>query len=122
MHCRCTATHSCPDRRASYSKSACSSQTQALIWPSWPNDIKEADSGRTQMVIGSSSEGAKRVMNTRSHSPFLMAGFLTVGVIPGYDKGIIMLRSIGSVTALALFMVGCGGGGGGDSGPPRPPP
>jgi 6-phosphogluconolactonase len=34
-----------------------------------------------------------------------------------------MLRSIGSVTFLALFMVGCGGGGG-DSGssPPPPPP
>jgi 6-phosphogluconolactonase len=31
-----------------------------------------------------------------------------------------MLRSIGSVTFLALFMVGCGGGGGGDSGPPPP--
>src|SRR5450631_2339178 len=36
-----------------------------------------------------------------------------------------MLRSIGSVTFLALFMVGCGGGaGGGDSSsaPPPPPP
>jgi len=31
-----------------------------------------------------------------------------------------MLRSIGSVTFLALFMVGCGGGS--DSGPPPPPP
>src|SRR6266478_1589084 len=36
-------------------------------------------------------------------------------------KGIIMLRSIGSVTVLALLMVGCGGGGG-DSGSPPPPP
>jgi 6-phosphogluconolactonase len=62
-------------------------------------------------------------MNKRNHSVFLMAGFLTVGVIPGWDKGIIMLRSIGSVTVLALLMVGCGGGGGGgDSGPPPPPP
>ncbi len=33
-----------------------------------------------------------------------------------------MLRSIGSMTVLALLMVGCGGGGGGDSGPPPPPP
>ena len=35
-----------------------------------------------------------------------------------------MLRSIGSVTFLTLFMVGCGraGSGGGDSGPPPPPP
>jgi 6-phosphogluconolactonase len=34
-----------------------------------------------------------------------------------------MLRSIGSVTFLALFMVGCGGGGGGgDSGQTLPPP
>ena len=37
-----------------------------------------------------------------------------------------MLRSIGSVTFLALFMVGCGGGGGGEGGgassPPPPPP
>ena len=32
-----------------------------------------------------------------------------------------MLRSIGSVTVLALLMVGCGGGGG-DSSPPPPPP
>jgi len=33
-----------------------------------------------------------------------------------------MLRSIGSVTFLALLMVGCGGGGGGsNSGPPPPP-
>ncbi len=32
-----------------------------------------------------------------------------------------MLRSIGSVTVLALLMVGCGGGGG-ESGPPPPPP
>src|SRR6266446_5822409 len=32
-----------------------------------------------------------------------------------------MLRSIGSVTVLALLMVGCGGGGG-DSGSPPPPP
>jgi hypothetical protein len=31
-----------------------------------------------------------------------------------------MLRSIGSLAFLALFMVGCGGGG--DSGPPPPPP
>jgi 6-phosphogluconolactonase len=72
-------------------------------------------------------------MNKRNHSLFLMAGFLTVGVIPGWDKGIIMLRSIGSVTFLALLMVGCGGGdggGGGTSGggtggassPPPPPP
>ena len=30
-----------------------------------------------------------------------------------HRKGIIMLRSIGSVTFLARFMVGCGGGGGG---------
>jgi Putative Ig domain len=52
-------------------------------------------------------------MNKRNHSLFLMAGFLTVGVIPGWDKGIIMLRFIGSVTGLALLMVGCGGGGGG---------
>ena len=60
-------------------------------------------------------------MNKRNHSLFLMAGFLTVGVIPGWDKGIIMLRSIGSVTFLALLMVGCGGGGGG-TGNPNPPP
>jgi len=33
-----------------------------------------------------------------------------------------MLRSIGSVTFLALFMVGCGGGGGDSSSPPPPPP
>src|SRR5437879_10753566 len=46
-----------------------------------------------------------------------------------HHKGIIMLRSIGSVTFLALFMVGCGGGGGtsgggtgGTSSPPPPPP
>jgi len=32
-----------------------------------------------------------------------------------------MLRSIGSVTFLALLMVGCGGGGG-DTGNPNPPP
>jgi 6-phosphogluconolactonase (cycloisomerase 2 family) len=51
-----------------------------------------------------------------------MAGFLTVGVIPGWDKGIIMLRSIGSVTVLALLMVGCGGGGGDSGSPPPPPP
>jgi 6-phosphogluconolactonase len=31
-----------------------------------------------------------------------------------------MLRSIGSVSFLALLMVGCGGGGGGGSGPPVP--
>src|SRR6266403_1840571 len=43
-------------------------------------------------------------------------------------QGIIMLHSIGSVTFLALFMVGCGGGGGtsgggtgGASSPPPPP-
>jgi 6-phosphogluconolactonase (cycloisomerase 2 family) len=54
-------------------------------------------------------------MNKRNPSLFPMAGFLTVGVIPGWDKGNIMLRSIGSVTFLALLMVGCGGGGG-DSG------
>jgi 6-phosphogluconolactonase len=33
-----------------------------------------------------------------------------------------MLRSIGSVTFLALFMVACGGGGGDSSSPPPPPP
>jgi len=33
-----------------------------------------------------------------------------------------MLRSIGSVTFLALFMVGCGGGGGDSTSPPPPPP
>jgi 6-phosphogluconolactonase len=33
-----------------------------------------------------------------------------------------MLRSIGSVTFLALFMVGCGGGGGDSSSAPPPPP
>ena len=33
-----------------------------------------------------------------------------------------MLRSIGSVTFLALFMVGCGGGGGDSGSPPPPPP
>jgi len=33
-----------------------------------------------------------------------------------------MLRSIGSVTFLALLMVGCGGGGGDASSPPPPPP
>jgi 6-phosphogluconolactonase (cycloisomerase 2 family) len=33
-----------------------------------------------------------------------------------------MLRSIGSVTFLALFMVGCGGGNSGSSPPPPPPP
>lgn len=49
-------------------------------------------------------------MNKRNPSLFLMAGFLRVGVIPGWDKGIIMLRFIGSVTFLALLMVGCGGG------------
>jgi hypothetical protein len=36
-------------------------------------------------------------------------------------KGIIMLRLIGSVTFLALFMVGCGGGGGGGSNGPGQP-
>jgi 6-phosphogluconolactonase len=53
-------------------------------------------------------------MNKRNHSLSLMAGFLRI----------IMLRSIGSVTLLALFMVGCGGGGegGGASSPPPPPP
>ncbi len=51
-------------------------------------------------------------MNKRNHSLFLTAGFLTVDVIPGWDKGIIMLRFIGTVTGLALLMVGCGGGGG----------
>jgi 6-phosphogluconolactonase len=36
-------------------------------------------------------------------------------------KGIIMLRSIGSLTFMALLMVGCGGSGGGsNSGPPPP--
>jgi len=38
----------------------------------------------------------RRVMNKRNHSVFVMAGFLRVGVIPGWDKGIIMLRSIGA--------------------------
>jgi 6-phosphogluconolactonase len=52
-------------------------------------------------------------MNKRNHS-MLLSG--------NPCKGIIMLRSIGSVTVLALLMVGCGGGGGGDSGPPPPPP
>ncbi len=33
-----------------------------------------------------------------------------------------MLRLIGSVTVLALFMVGCGSGGGDSSSPPPPPP
>ncbi len=33
-----------------------------------------------------------------------------------------MLRSIGSVTFLALLIVGCGGGGGDSSSPPPPPP
>ena len=33
-----------------------------------------------------------------------------------------MLRSIGSVTFLALLMVGCGGGGGDSGSPPPPPP
>lgn len=33
-----------------------------------------------------------------------------------HNKGIAMLRLIGSVTALALLLVGCGGGGGSDSG------
>ncbi len=33
-----------------------------------------------------------------------------------------MLRSIGSVTVLALLMVGCGGGGGGSASSPPPPP
>ena len=50
-------------------------------------------------------------MNKRNHSLSLMAGFLRI----------IMLRSIGSMTVLALLMVGCGGGGG-DSGSPPPPP
>jgi 6-phosphogluconolactonase len=40
-------------------------------------------------------------MNKRRHSLFPMVGFL----------GTIMFRSIGSVTFLALLMVGCGGGG-----------
>src|SRR5580765_1229312 len=65
----------------------------------------------------------QEVMNKRNPSLFLMAGFLRVGVIPGWDKGIILLRSIGSVALLALFVVGCGGGSGsGDSGSPPPPP
>jgi len=34
----------------------------------------------------------------------------------------MMWRSIGSVTVLALLLVGCGGGGGGASSPPLPPP
>jgi 6-phosphogluconolactonase (cycloisomerase 2 family) len=55
-------------------------------------------------------------MNKRNPSLFPMAGFLTVGVIPGWDKGIIMLRSIGSVAFLSLLMVGCGGGGSGGGG------
>jgi len=37
-------------------------------------------------------------------------------------KGIIMLRSIGSVTFRALLMAGCGGGGGDSSSQPLPPP
>jgi hypothetical protein len=36
------------------------------------------------MVIGASNEGARRIMNKRNHSMFLMAGFLAVGVIPGW--------------------------------------
>ena len=70
------------------------------------------------MVIGTSNERARRVMNKRNHSLFLMAGYLTAGVIPGWDKGIIMLRFIGSVTGLALLMVGCGGGGASSTPPP----
>ena len=37
-------------------------------------------------------------------------------------KEIIMLRSIGSVTFLALLMVGCGGGDSSSSPPPPPQP
>ena len=53
-------------------------------------------------------------MNKRNHSLFLMAGFLRI----------IMLRSVGSATFLALLTVGCGGGAGegGDSGHTLPPP
>jgi trimeric autotransporter adhesin len=60
----------------------------------------------------------QEVMNKRNPSLFLRAGFLTVGVIPGWNKGIIMLRFIGSVTGLTLLMVACGGGSGGGSAPP----
>ena len=68
-------------------------------------------------------------MNKRNHAVSLMTGFLAAktgalsSVPPSAHrhKGTIMLRSIGSVTFLALFMVGCGGGGG-DSGSLPPPP
>src|ERR1700690_2768613 len=76
---------------------------------------RSADSGRSQMVIGTSNERARRVMNKRNHS-------CAAPPSANHCKGIIMLRSIGSVTFLALFMVGCGGGGGGGASSEQPPP
>jgi 6-phosphogluconolactonase len=61
-----------------------------------------ANSSWTQMVMGTSSEGARGVMKRRISSTPPSANRC---------KEIIMLRSIGSVTFLALLMVGCGGGG-----------
>jgi 6-phosphogluconolactonase len=69
--------------------------------------------GRSWMVRGKSIEGATTVMKRRYQSMLLPEN---------QCKGTIMLRSIGSVTFLALLMVGCGGGGGDSSSPPPPPP
>src|SRR5471032_2749856 len=66
-----------------------------------------ADSSWSQMVIGTSSEGARGVMKKRISSTPPSANCC---------KEIIILRSIGSVAILALLMVACGGGGSGGSG------
>src|SRR5450432_192683 len=74
-----------------------------------------AHSSWTQMVIRDPSEGATGGMKSRISATRPSANCC---------KEIIMLRSIGSVTILALLMAGCAGGGD-DSGsalPPPPPP
>jgi len=58
------------------------------------------------MVRGKSIKGV-RCVNRRNDS---------MGPPANHGKGIIMLRSFGSATALALLVVGCGGGGSGGGG------
>ena len=65
------------------------------------------------MVKGESNKGARCVMTRRDDSMVPPAGRC---------KGIIMLRLIGSVTFLALLLVGCAGGDSGSLPPPAPPP
>jgi len=53
-------------------------------------------------------------MNKRNPSLFLMAGFLTIGVIPGWDKGNIMLRQWETLFCLSLSVAARGAGTGSD--------